>query len=183
MKSCFPYIETERLVLDEQVLADVEANWSMFTDEAVTAFYDLHFTDKQQAIDLVKADQQSFQDGKGIRWAIREKNNPLFIGSCGINRFEKANDTAVIGYELAQHAWGRGIATEAVGQLVEFIFSEQCPEFINRIEAYVMIGNTGSEVLLEKLGFQYEGTLRQHGKWRGSYHDLKLFSLLRANIN
>jgi len=178
----FPTLKTSRLVLGEQTLEDVDSIFDLFTDHAVTEFYDLHFENKNQAVDLVNNDAKRFEEVKGIRWTIRNKFNNEYIGGCGINRFEESNDVAVIGYELSKNAWGKGYGTEAVKKMVEYIFSEHCPKFINKIEAYVMIGNTASEILLEKkLGFTCDGILRQHGKWRGGYHDLKVFSLLRSD--
>ena len=53
---------------------------------------------------------------------------------------------------------------------------------MNRIEAMVEPPNTGSRVLLEKLGFQYEGTLRKHEMCRGDFVDIQMFSLLREDL-
>lgn len=177
----FPTLETERLVLKEQAIEDADAIYSMFSDEAVTEFYDLHFESKDQAHALINNDAERFKDDKCVRWVIYDKFTNAFIGSCGINRFEESNDVAVIGYELVKSAWGKGYATEAVKQVVEFAFSEQCPKFVNRVEAYVMLGNDASDVVLGKIGFKQDGVLRQLGKWKGAYHDLKLFSLLRCD--
>ncbi|TRX55006.1 GNAT family N-acetyltransferase [Thalassomonas sp. M1454] len=179
--SNFPIIETERLILNEQIIDDSKSIFAMFSDSDVTEFYDLHFTKEIEAVELIENDTKRFNERKSVRWAIREKSTNDFIGSCGINRFEDSNDIAVIGYEFIKSAWGKGYATETVKGVVDYSFSERCPKFINRIEAYVMLGNRASEIVLERLGFRCEGTLRQHGKWKGSYHDLKMFSLLRSD--
>ncbi|USD36177.1 GNAT family N-acetyltransferase [Ferrimonas sp. SCSIO 43195] len=179
----FPIVETERLILDEQSNDDAKAIFAMFSDSEVTEFYDLHFTSENEALELIENDNKSFREQKSVRWAIREKSTNEFVGSCGINRFEESNDVAVIGYELQKRSWGKGFAKEAVSKVVEYSFSNDCPRFINKIEAYVMLGNGASESVLEKLGFQCDGILRQHGKWKGSYHDLKVFSLLRSEGN
>ena len=42
--------------------------------------------------------------------------------------------------------------------------------------------NIGSRALLEKLGFQYEGTLRKHEMCRGDFVDIQMFSLLRDDL-
>ncbi len=178
----FPTLETKRLFLDQQTLEDSIPIWKMFSDPEVTQFYDLAFTSKDEAAQLITDDAKQFVDGKGIRWAIRDKVDNQFLGSCGINRFEEGNHVAVIGYELAKNAWGKGIATEATSVMIEYIFSQACPKSINKIEAYVMIGNRASEVILEKHGFQCDGILRQHGYWKGAYHDLKVYSLLRQDF-
>ncbi|WP_133406771.1 GNAT family N-acetyltransferase [Parashewanella tropica] len=177
-----PILETESLILNEQTLRDVEPIYEMFSDPDVTEFYDLSFSDINEAIALVEDDSKRFNNGKGIRWAIRDKLSNRFIGGCGINRFEESNHVAVIGYEFSKRSWGKGFATEAIGKLVEFIFSENCPKHINKIEAYVMLGNRASEVVLEKRCFKCDGILRAHGFWKGSYHDLKVFSLLRDDL-
>ncbi len=52
---------------------------------------------------------------------------------------------------------------------------------INRIEAQVHPENASSIQVLETLGFVREGYQRQAGYWRGAYHDLLRFSLLRSD--
>lgn len=178
----FPTLETQRLLLNEQTFEDSTVIFSLFSDPEVTRFYDLFFTEESEAVELIKNDAKRFNETKGIRWAVRDKSTNQFIGGCGINRFEDSNHVAVIGYEFCKQAWGQGYATEAVAKIVEFSFSKECPKHVNRIEAYTMPGNRASEVVLEKLGFKCDGILREHGHWKGSYHDLKIFSLLRSDL-
>ena len=103
----FPIIETKRLVLDEQVLDDTQAIFAMFSDSDVTEFYDLDFTKLSEARELIENDAKRFNEHKSLRWAIREKPSNQFIGSCGVNRFEKSNDMAVIGYEVFKKCLGQ----------------------------------------------------------------------------
>ena len=178
----FPTLESNRLILDQQTLSDTAAILALYSTPEVTEFYDLTLATEEEARDLVNDDLNRFQEKKSVRWAIRDKDTREFIGGCGINRFEESNHVAVIGYELGEKSWGKGFATEAVSKVIEFAFSEHCPKQVNKIEAYVMLGNRPSEVVLEKLGFQCDGLLRQHGYWKGAYHDLKVFSLLRDDV-
>lgn len=179
--SDFPVLQTKRLTLNQQKIEDLDAVFRLYSDPQVTEFYDLSLETQAQAVDLIKNDIVAYNEGRSLRWAIRENESQELIGGCGINHFEKINHVAVIGYELSKSHWGKGYATEAVSTLIDFIFSDYCPKFINKIEAYVMIGNQASELVLEKLGFQCDGLLRQHGFWKGQYHDLKVFSLLRCD--
>ncbi|NMP17614.1 GNAT family N-acetyltransferase [Thalassotalea sp. Y01] len=88
----FPIIKTDRLLLNEQQLQDADSIFSLFCDAAVTEYYDLHFSDISEAVDLIKADTKRFAQRQGVRWAIRDKVSNEFIDGCGINRFEKSSD-------------------------------------------------------------------------------------------
>ena len=180
--SCFPEIESQRLQLIEQTIEYQQQVFELLSDSDVTKYYDLHLTEIKQARELIEADINKFKNGDSLRWIIQSKNSNEFIGSCGINRFESANRSAVISYELCKSAWGKGYATEVVTALADFIFSEKCSHNINKIEAYVMQANTASETVLTKVGFIKEGVLREHGFWKGQFHDLSLFTLLRSEF-
>lgn len=67
---------------------------------------------------------------------------------------------------------------EALTAMLAFGFG---PMQLNRVEALVVPENTPSQHLLRRLGFECEGLLRQHGFWKGSFHDLHLFSLLKKD--
>ncbi|NIW38715.1 MAG: GNAT family N-acetyltransferase, partial [Gemmatimonadetes bacterium] len=85
---------------------------------------------------------------------------------------------AEIGYDLAHRHWGRGLMTEALRPMLRFGFEEMD---LHRIEAGVTVGNEASARVLEKLGFREEGLLRRGGYWKGAYHDLRGFGLLRRD--
>lgn len=53
---------------------------------------------------------------------------------------------------------------------------------LNRIEALAHPENVPSLKLLERMGFVREGVLRKAGYWRGTYHDLMQYSLLREDV-
>ncbi len=52
---------------------------------------------------------------------------------------------------------------------------------INRIQATVMAGNLASARVLEKCGFQKEGTLREYKICRGQPRDFWMFACLRRD--
>lgn len=86
--------------------------------------------------------------------------NNMVIGSIGI--FRQGNihrQTAELGYYIAEEYWGKGIMTEAVKQICEYVFANSD---IIRIYAEPFAYNIASCRALEKAGFQYEGTLRSN---------------------
>ena len=106
--------------------------------------------------------------------------NNMVIGSIGI--FRQGNihrQTAELGYYIAEEYWGKGIMTEAVKQICEYVFANSD---IIRIYAEPFAYNIASCRALEKAGFQYEGTLRSNAVKNGKVIDMKMYSLLKEEI-
>lgn len=100
------------------------------------------------------------------------------IGGARIGFQAGSLDIGDIGYVLHPTFWGQGLATEAVRLLVQFGWESL---HLHRIEATCDPANMGSRRVLEKVGFQYEGHLRQHIKVQGKWRDSLLFGLLAAD--
>ena len=99
------------------------------------------------------------------------------IGSIAVFRQQNIHrQTAEMGYYIAEEYWGKGIMTDAVKQICEYVFKNSD---ILRIYAEPFAYNAGSCRVLEKAGFQYEGTLRNNAVKNGKVIDMKMYSLLR----
>ena len=101
------------------------------------------------------------------------------IGSIGV--FRQGNihrQIAELGYYIAEEYWGRGIMTEAVRQTCKHVFEKSD---IIRIYAEPFANNTASCRVLEKAGFQYEGTLRSNAVKNGKVVDMKMYSILSSD--
>ena len=70
--------------------------------------------------------------------------------------------------------------TEAVKQIFEYVFDKSD---IIRIYAAPFAHNIASCRVLEKSGFQYEGTLRSNAIKNGKVVDMKMYSLLKREAN
>lgn len=101
------------------------------------------------------------------------------VGSIGV--FRQGNihrQTAELGYYIAEEYWGKGIMTEAVIQICEYVFEKSD---IIRIYAEPFAYNAASCRVLEKAGFQYEGTLRSNAVKNGKVIDMKMYALLKTS--
>lgn len=100
------------------------------------------------------------------------------IGSIGV--FRQGNihrQTAELGYYIAEEYWGKGIMTEAVKQICKYVFEKSD---IIRIYAEPFAYNTASCRVLEKAGFQQEGTLRDNAVKNGKVVDMRMYALLKS---
>ena len=121
----------------------------------------------------------SADESETFAFAITVDN--MVIGSISI--FRQGNihrQTAELGYYIAEEYWGKGIMTEAVKQICEYVFANSD---IIRIYAEPFAYNIASCRALEKAGFQYEGTLRSNAVKNGKVIDMKMYSLLKEEIN
>ncbi len=121
------------------------------------------------------SDMLSADENETFAFAITVDD--IAIGSISI--FRQGNihrQTAELGYYIAEAYWGRGIMTEAVRQICEYVFSKSD---IIRIYAEPFAHNIASCRVLEKAGFQYEGTLRSNAVKNGKVIDMKMYSLLK----
>lgn len=99
------------------------------------------------------------------------------VGSIGVFRKDNIHiRTGEMGYYLAEAFWGRGIGTSAVRQMCDYIFQNTD---IIRIFAEPFAYNTASCRVLEKAGFQYEGTLRKNAVKNGVVLDMRMYSIVK----
>lgn len=174
----FPNLETPRLFLREQSLADVEALYAILSDPDNVRFYDTLFTDVEQVRRFIERNHARFRHHEGIRWGIILKTTHSFIGSCGYI-WNREHRYATVSYVLDKQYWGRGLMPEALRSMIGFAFKLHP---LHRVEAEVVSPNTASMRVLQKLGFREEGIRRERYFIDGNYYDEKLFSLLRSDI-
>ena len=175
----FPRLETKRLLLRQTTQEDVEDVFAVFCDFKVTRFHDLDtLTHLDEASMVIERRAKGFENGHGIRWAIVYKQSNCSIGSCGFTWLKEKN-AAEVGYELNSQFWKQGIMSEAIAAILQYGFRSREIRFVI---AEIMLDNIASRRLLEKLGFQSQGILKKRGFWKGRYHDLEQFKLMKTEF-
>jgi RimJ/RimL family protein N-acetyltransferase len=101
----------------------------------------------------------------GVVWLATDE----LIGMVRLGITSAEHREGDLGYGLRLDRAGQGITTEAAGLLLRFGFETLR---LHRVFAYHHPDNRASERVMEKLGMQREGTLREnlfeHGAWRDS---------------
>lgn len=132
---------------------------------------------EQDGMDYISA-MLSADENETFAFAVTADSK--VIGSIGV--FRQVNihrQAAELGYYIAEEYWGKGIMTEAVKQICEYVFQNSD---IIRIYAEPFAYNTASCRVLEKAGFQYEGTLRSNAVKNGKVIDMKMYARLKTEI-
>ncbi|MBG9587608.1 GNAT family N-acetyltransferase [Cytobacillus firmus] len=182
MKGIFldlPTIETERLILRKVRIEDVPDIYEYTSDRLISKYtpWDYHnninFTMKfvDNLIENYKNDTES-------DWVIELKEEKKVIGLCGFVRWDKKHHRIEIAYSLSRTYWHKGFATEAIKSLIGFGFEQMN---INRLEAKVHPQNIASIRVLEKIGFIFEGHLRDYWFVNNGFIDVNNYSIIRRD--
>jgi len=110
------------------------------------------------------------------RWLILHGEEP--VGTAALMKPSWRMGYGEIGYLISEPYQARGLGTRAVRLLTTHLFAETA---LRRLQALVSVENVASQRLLERLGYAYEGTLRQHFVIQGHPVDEKVYAMLRAD--
>ncbi|MEZ4521842.1 MAG: GNAT family N-acetyltransferase [Thermomicrobiales bacterium] len=174
----FPELRTARLRLRRVAREDAEPLYAYGSDPEVSRFvgWDTYqsIADAEAYIEatIAKYDNRNMAD-----WAIEHVEDGVFIGTVGFVWWQTAVAAAEIGYVMAKPYWGRGLMTEVVREVMKFGWDRM---LLNRIQAQVQPENAGSQRVLEKCGFLYEGRQRERARSEGRFVDLLLYAALRS---
>lgn len=174
-----PSLETERLLLRPLSRHDLEFVFRHFSDPEVNRYLldEEPVTTREQAQAII--DFYSLPGRKSYnRWVIVRKVDARPVGTCGYHQWQTTHQRAEIGYDLEKASWRQGIMSEALGAMLPYGFEKMR---LHRVEALVYTENDASIRLLERLGFQKEGILRQYFRRGENYYDHWLLSLLKAD--
>jgi RimJ/RimL family protein N-acetyltransferase len=141
-------IETERLRLRPLTTADVDAFVALHQDERVNRFVGA-YTHRQALTRLSAIERQWATRGHGL-CAVELRSTGEFLGRCGL-QYWRQFDEVEAGWTLRAEAWGRGYATEAARAAVEWGFERLG---LTSVTAMIRPGNTASERVAERLGFE-----------------------------
>ncbi len=171
-----PRLTSARLELRPIEAGDVDALYAMFSDPEITRFWSsAAMTCREDAIALIEEINDYCQRGELMEWALCRWDQPGLIGTCSLGNLDRVNRRGEIGFALARPAWGHGYMTEILPVLVDHAFDTLN---LHRLEADVDPRNTGSIRLLEGLGFQLEGRLRERWQVTGEVQDALFYGLL-----
>lgn len=174
---------------DLQDIADLANNWAIAQHTSDRFPHPYTLDDARTLFDVVRAASAA---GEPPTFAIDLHGR--VIGMVGVfnppGQDTTKRGTLVVGYWLGEPHWGHGYASSALSQLLLALLADPAYASIRRLEAHVHAGNRGSRRVLEKNGFQLEGTLREASTKRAGpaaapgevvIHDLCIYGLLRRD--
>ncbi len=128
--------------------------------------------------DRLIAEQSAVVPGTSGTWlqlAVVPVESATVVGDCGIHFREDDLEQVEIGITLAPTHQGRGLATEVLGSILEFVFGQLGK---HRVTAVTDAENRPAADLLQRLGFRKEAHYVEHVWFKGAWCSEFLFALL-----
>lgn len=126
--------------------------------------------------DYIVATQAQFERNEGFQAGIMLSDT--LIGTIGYHTIDWANRSTSLGYWLAEKYQGKGLMTLACRTMVSHAFDLI---HLNRVEIRAAVGNSRSQAIPVRLGFQQEGILREAEWLYDHFVDLIVYSMLQRD--
>jgi RimJ/RimL family protein N-acetyltransferase len=162
------------VVLRFPSLDDVDAILPAFTDPELREAGNLPAFGREELIASLRDLPALAETGRLLALAAVDAQTGEVVGGGTLHHLDAERGIVEIGYFVLPHARRRGVATTIARLLAEHAFSLG----IERVAAYVNVGNTASERVADRAGFTREGIVRSMPKPDGRRVDKTLYSLL-----
>lgn len=149
--------------------------YSWMTSEEVTK-YNSHglFPKSKKAVDEWVVHTEESHDNATFGIFYRDE----WVGVCSLQSINWINRSGEIAIYIGDsHAWGKGVASIAVGFLLRHGFGRLG---LNRIWSGTAKTNTGMNRVFEKCYFAHEGSFREGMFLDGEFVDVECWSILKA---
>lgn len=172
-------LETKRLILRPIELNDANHINFLCNDHAITSMtllipYPCALTD---TITWINTQKLACVEGTQANFVITLKDSDTIIGVIGLD-IDKQHENAKLGYWIGSKFWSNGYASEAAIAITQHAFAKLK---LHRIYASAIKENIASIKVLQKIGMQYEGCLKEHVKKDGVFKDLYNYAILSGN--
>ena len=176
------FYETKQLYMKRLTRADANIVCSFYAKNAREfALYEPLSYDNACNINyhqtMLEYEEEYFKDDEMCRYYLFEKNNPFeTVGTVSFRNISvNYYKCATLGYKIDKDHRHRGYAKEAIDRGMRIMDEEL---HLHRIEATVMPVNVASMKLLEKVGFEREGLMRDKFKLNGVWEDHYIYSYI-----
>jgi RimJ/RimL family protein N-acetyltransferase len=155
----FEYFASRRLIIRRFASIDAEALASYRSDAEVARYQDWVCPYPVSEARKFIASLQDLAPGTSGAWfqfAVSPASSPVLIGDVALCAGPTGAREAELGFTFAAAHQGQGYATEAVGAVVQYAFTQLA---MQRVFARTDARNLRAQRLLERLGFGREGEM------------------------
>ncbi len=180
--SSFPFIASEKVTLTRMTELDLKDLWRIMGDDENYRFAPTAaLRSPSECAGKLKQAESLFREKRAVVLGIypNGKDHRL-AGTLEIFDVDPQVEAVTITFTLNRQDTGLGYASSAVRATAEYLMGTVG---VHRIQAYVLPINYRGVLVLERCGFQKEGTIREGFLWPDKgIVDLTLYSLLPSDL-
>jgi len=175
-----PRLETKRLILRKITTEDKTDLFDLLTNSQIDKkmIWD-HLNEMDEINEYINEINISYENNRPSCFGIELKETKKLIGVINFINYKEEFHTLETHYMLLPKHHSKGITTEALLKIIKFVFAKTD---INRIEAFCLKMNRAAGKVLDKAGMHLEGVLREKIFINEKFVDLKLYSILKSDI-
>lgn len=143
--------------------------------------YDKQYRDKDTFKSRIEYLINEEKEGRSVKFAaFKKEETAKIIGTIVLSNIVRGPFlSCYLGYRIDGEENGKGYATESIGRVVEYAFSNLK---LHRVEANIIPRNKASIRVVEKLGFTYEGLSKKYLKINSIWEDHLHYAMLNDKI-
>ncbi|WP_436513222.1 GNAT family N-acetyltransferase [Clostridium thermobutyricum] len=169
---------TDRLILRKYSIEDSKdmyKNWG--TDKKVTRFLSWeNHKNIEETKRILEYWVSRYESDRFYNWIIELKENNEAIGGIEVVELDTVKKACEIGYCLSSKYWNKGIMTEALKRVIEFLFKEV---ELEEIYAFHDTRNAASGEVMRKSNMTYKGTFRNFIIRNIKYDNISAYSITK----
>lgn len=168
---------TQRLVLREFCAEDFETLYEYTQDPEIHRYESVTVPDEtairaylQRALDAQKDEPRTY-----YLLAVTIRPNDHAVGRIKVKLSNAETHEWEVGWTISRKYWGQGYASEAAREALRYAFSDL---HAHRVIAFCNANNRASARVMENIGMQQDGRLREALLWNGEWTDELIYSIL-----
>lgn len=148
-------LETKRIILRHQVLADLDDLWTLYCNPNITKYIPDAPRSRAEAQEELEWHMHGHPKHPELGlWATIHKESGKFIGRCGLLPWTIEGQYDVeVAYTIAEEYWSQGLGTEAAQAILNYGFEKL---HLSRLICIIDPDNSASQSVAKKIGMSYE---------------------------
>ncbi|MEP7136338.1 MAG: GNAT family N-acetyltransferase [Chloroflexota bacterium] len=148
-------LETPRLLLRHQVIADLDDLWALYCDPEITKYIPDAPRSREEAQEELEWHMHGHPRHPELGlWATIHKETGKFIGRCGLLPWEIDGVHEVeVAYTIARAYQGQGLGSEAAQAILQYGFEQLN---LSRLICLIDAENVASQKVAKKIGMAFE---------------------------
>jgi len=173
-------INTERLLLRRINIDDTETmfqNWASDPDVTKYMRWKTH-KDIETTKGVINSWIKEYENTNTYHWGIVYKEKDKLIGTIAVTSINKDAQSGSVGYCIAKKYWNKGITTEALKAVLNYMFFKA--DF-KKITASHIVENLASGKVMQKSGMKFKGIKKDGDKdCEGNLRNIAMYEIDRT---